>query len=180
MNYLSDNNKNCLYRFESFIHELITRDGFKVDIAGNPCRTYKCNQFLSENEPLNTLNYDEICWTENNYLGVKVPDVTILGLEKNETFNDMLDKMDDDQAAVMTALNQAFYTSSLDVCEEINFIISNVSKLKSLSQLTTQQSKLIIHIIDTYEREIYGWDTSEWFGKLRPLINERIDNEEST
>ena len=252
--------KNCAFHnYISFAHVypfdllnanisgLVTKDGCKVDIAGCPCRTYKCysrsistlssrtvkdaldccgkhDSFLinegskfscywdtnehctlclkditliDTSKPPSDLSYaifdnltneivfgesifDRSAWTECNYLGVKVTDVIISSAQKGEMLDDATGKMDDKQAAVINALDQAFYAAPHDAGEEnrtINALISTVFQLTSLSDLTAEQSYLIIQIIDKYEHEIYGWDTTEWFGKLRPLLVSIISDE---
>ena len=108
-----------------------------------------------------------------NYLGVKVPDIYFLLAEKKIPLDDALTKMEKFQRSLVTALLQAFANPLAETLEhnsELNTQIVKVFNLSSFDNLSGEDSTIIIRIIDLYEFQLYGWETSEWSELLRPAL----------
>ena len=85
--------------------------------------------------------------------------------------------MSEEIQSLARALITAFNRASIDASEEnivIDDAISCVSYASSLDELSAEQSEMIIQIIDVFECNIYGLDTTEWSEKLRPLLSSII------
>ena len=118
--------------------------------------------------------FDRIAWKECDYLGVKLSTLFVELALKNSLLAVELEEMAEKKQSLVLALLVAFNAASIDATEEnavINDAISSVFHSSSLDELSAEQTETIIQIIDTYECQIYGWETSEWSEKLRPLLS---------
>ena len=85
--------------------------------------------------------------------------------------------MSEEIQSLARALITAFNRASIDASEEnivIDDAISCVFYASSLDELSAEHSEMIIQIIDVFECNIYGLDTTEWSEKLRPLLSSII------
>ena len=118
--------------------------------------------------------FDRIAWKECDYLGVKLSTLFIELAVKNSSLAIELEKMAEKKQSLIQALLVAFNIASIDATEEnavINDAILNVFHSSSLDELSAEQTETIIQIIDLYQCQIYGWETSEWSEKLRPFLS---------
>ena len=118
--------------------------------------------------------FDRIAWKECDYLGVKLSTLFVELALKNSLLAVELEKMAEKKQSLVLALLVAFNAASIDATEEnavINDAISSVFHSSSLDELSAEQTETIIQIIDMYEGQIYGWETSEWSEKLRPFLS---------
>ena len=124
--------------------------------------------------------FDRIPWTVcDDYLGVKISSIFFELAQKNKSLESELLKTPVEIQALVGALLTAFNRASIDSTEEnivINDAISCVFYAISLDKLSAEQSEIIIQIIDKYECEIYGLETTEWSEKLRPLLSSIISD----
>ena len=118
--------------------------------------------------------FDRTPWKQCEYLGVKLPDIFLELALKNTFLSSELEKMSEEKQSVLRLLLVAFNFASIDAIEEnavINDIILNVFHSSSLNELSTEQTEIIIEIIDMYEGQIYGYDSSDWNVNLRPFLS---------
>ena len=123
--------------------------------------------------------FDRNAWKQCDYIGVKLPDLFLELILKNIFLSFELEKMSEEKQSVLRLLLVAFNFASIDAIEEnavINDIILNVFHSSSLNELSTEQTEIIIEIIDMYEDQIYGYDSSDWNVNLRPFLSRDNSN----
>ena len=113
----------------------------------------------------------------DDYFAVKIPKKLLEIASGGDDFNDAISLFDSNTQCIFLALIQAFFVACIDDVNENVMIDDSISTLyiaKTLDKLTFQQKSDICDIIDKYEYEIFGWDSTEWLTIQRPAIVKQV------
>lgn len=162
--FLIDDNFSCYWKTKDYCILCLRKS---IDFDTSNMKTQPKDQSIM----LSSLIFDTDPWTKcTNSIGVKLPTIIFDLVERNEMLQDVLDKMPEEKRTIIQILMTAFKSASIDDIEEniiINDAITSVFYASSFNELNVE---IIIQIIDKYECAVYGYDSSEWNEKLRPLL----------